>query len=162
VNSWAGERLIDVASSNFSFTAKFRERKPPDFTKESQWLLVFGVKKMAVWDRCAVPMLNGPQEIECWATLIERAKTTLLRSFQRTIHMPSTASSNITTADALTLLLHNQHALGAAIEEITHWISGAGAGAGADEVADNATEALQTLDANANAITEAIMRLRQS
>ncbi|MGA5482164.1 hypothetical protein ACPCIT_06490 [Pseudomonas siliginis] len=72
--------------------------------------------------------------------------------------MPSTASSNITTADALTLLLHNQHALGAAIEEITHWISGAGA----DEVADNATEALQTLDANANAITEAIMRLRQS
>ena len=72
--------------------------------------------------------------------------------------MPSTASSNIATADALTLLLHNQHALGAAIEEITHWISGTGA----DEVADNAIMALETLDANANAITEAIMRLRQS
>lgn len=72
--------------------------------------------------------------------------------------MPSNASSNITTADALTLLLHNQHALGAAIEEITHWFSGAGE----DEVVDNAIVALQTLDANAHAITEAIMRLRQS
>lgn len=71
--------------------------------------------------------------------------------------MPSNADSNITTADALTLLLHNQHALGAAIEEITHWISGAGA----DDVADNAIVALATLDANAAAITDAIMRLRK-
>lgn len=71
--------------------------------------------------------------------------------------MPSNADSNITTADALTLLLHNQHALGAAIEEITHWISGAGA----DDVVDNAIVALATLDTNAAAITDAIMRLRK-
>ncbi|WP_412548360.1 hypothetical protein [Pseudomonas sp. PDM09] len=56
----------------------------------------------------------------------------------------------------ISLLLHNQHALGAAIEEITHWISGDGA----DIVADNAVAALGTLDTNAKAITEAIMRLR--
>jgi len=71
--------------------------------------------------------------------------------------MPINSDSNINTADALTLLLHNQHALGAAIEEITHWISGAGA----DVVADNAVMALETLDRNSTAITEAIMRLRQ-
>lgn len=69
--------------------------------------------------------------------------------------MPSNSDSNIATADALTLL-HNQHALGAAIEEITHWISGNGA----DIVADNAVAALGALDTNAKAITDAIMRLR--
>lgn len=67
------------------------------------------------------------------------------------------SDANIATADALTLLLHNQHALGAAIEEISHWISGGGA----DVVADNAVAALETLDINATAITGAIMRLRQ-
>jgi hypothetical protein len=72
------------------------------------------------------------------------------------IHMLSNTNVNIATADALTLLLHNQHALGAAIEEITHWISGAGA----DNVADNAVAALETLDTNAKAISDAIMRLR--
>ncbi|CAI8837371.1 hypothetical protein [Pseudomonas sp. IT-P260] len=71
--------------------------------------------------------------------------------------MPNNADSNIATADALTLLLHNQHALGAAIEEITHWISGVGAG----EIADNAVGALETLDTNAKAISGAITRLRQ-
>ncbi|WP_339454321.1 MULTISPECIES: hypothetical protein [Pseudomonas] len=71
--------------------------------------------------------------------------------------MPGNSYPNIITADALTLLLHNQHALGAAMEEITHWISGAGA----DNVADNATAALETLDTNAKAISDAIMRLRQ-
>ena len=70
--------------------------------------------------------------------------------------MPSNTNFNIATADALTLLLHNQHALGAAIEEITHWISGAGA----DNVADNAVAALETLDTNAKAISDAIIRLR--
>jgi hypothetical protein len=74
----------------------------------------------------------------------------------RTIQMPNNSDCNIATADALTLLLHNQHALGAAIEEITHWI----AGDGADIVADNAVAALGALDANAKAITDAIMRLR--
>lgn len=72
--------------------------------------------------------------------------------------MPDNLDSNIATADALTLLLHNQHALGAAIEEITHWISGTGA----DVVADNAVVALETLDRNARALTDAIMRLRRS
>lgn len=72
--------------------------------------------------------------------------------------MPINSDYNIIAADALTLLLHNQHALGAAIEEITHWISGAGA----DIVANNASAALETLDTNAKAITNAIMRLRQS
>ncbi|WP_434707128.1 hypothetical protein J3P75_14155 [Pseudomonas sp. R1-1] len=70
--------------------------------------------------------------------------------------MPNNSDWNVATADALTLLLHNQHALGAAIEEITHWISGDGA----DIVADNAVAALGALDANAKAITEAIMKLR--
>lgn len=72
--------------------------------------------------------------------------------------MPDNSDFNIATADALTLLLHNQHALGAAIEEISHWISGTGAA----DVADNAVVALETLDRNAQAITNAIMRLRHS
>jgi hypothetical protein len=72
--------------------------------------------------------------------------------------MPNNPDCNIATADALTLLLHNQHALGAAIEEIAQWISGSGA----DKVADNAVSALETLDRNAQAITDAIMRLRNS
>jgi len=33
--------------------------------------------------------------------------------------MPDNSASNIATADALTLLLHNQHALAAAIVEVT-------------------------------------------
>ncbi len=66
--------------------------------------------------------------------------------------------ANIATADALTLLLHNQHAIGAAIDEITKWLSENGVGS----VAANATGAMETLDTNAQAITDAIMRLRQS
>lgn len=54
-------------------------------------------------------------------------------------------------------LLHNQHALSVAIEEITHWISGNGA----DIVADNAVAALETLNRNATSITYANIRLRQ-
>jgi len=72
--------------------------------------------------------------------------------------MPDNSDSKIATADALTLLLHNQHALGAAIEEVTKWLSENGVGS----VADNAIGAMETLDANAQAITDAIMRLRQS
>ena len=67
-------------------------------------------------------------------------------------------NSKIATADALTLLLHNQHAICAAIEEITVWLSENGAGV----VADNAVAAMQTLDVNAQAITDAILRIRQS
>ncbi|WP_448694561.1 hypothetical protein [Pseudomonas moraviensis] len=71
--------------------------------------------------------------------------------------MPSNSESNIATADALTLLLHNQHALGAAIEEVTKYLSENGA----KNLADNALIALETLDMNANAITDAIFRLRR-
>ena len=72
--------------------------------------------------------------------------------------MPDNSDSKIATADALTLLLHNQHALRAAIEEITKLLSENGVGS----VADNAMTAMETLDENAQAITNAIMRLRQS
>lgn len=68
------------------------------------------------------------------------------------------SDSKIATADALTLLLHNQHALGAAIEEVTKWLSENGVGS----VADNAMTAMETLDTNAQAITDTIMRMRQS
>lgn len=72
--------------------------------------------------------------------------------------MPDNSDCKIATADALTLLLHNQHALRAAIEEITKLLSENGVGS----VADNAMTAMETLDENAQAITNAIMRLRQS
>ncbi|AXJ07683.1 hypothetical protein CFN16_27170 [Pseudomonas fluorescens] len=72
--------------------------------------------------------------------------------------MPSNSASNIATADALTLLLHNQHALAAAIEEVAVWLAASGAAV----VADNAVMAMETLDTNAKAITDAIMRIRQS
>lgn len=71
--------------------------------------------------------------------------------------MPDNSASNIATADALTLLLHNQHALAAAIEEVTVWLSANGVGT----VADNAVGAMETLETNAKAITDAITRLRQ-
>nr|WP_315447137.1 hypothetical protein [uncultured Pseudomonas sp.] len=72
--------------------------------------------------------------------------------------MPFESNSSIAAADALTLLLHNQHALAAAIEEVTKWLSANGV----EEVAENAVMAMETLDTNAKAITDAIMRIRQS
>ncbi len=72
--------------------------------------------------------------------------------------MPDNSQSKVATADVLTLLLHNQHALGAAIEEIARWIVHTGANA----VADSAITALDTLDKNAQSITCAILRLRNS
>ena len=71
--------------------------------------------------------------------------------------MSSHSESNIAIADALTLLLHNQHALAAAVEEVTKWLSDNGI----RRVADNALVAMDTLDANAQAITDAITRLRK-
>ncbi len=62
--------------------------------------------------------------------------------------MAVNSDANTATADALTLLLHNQHSLTAAIEDVTKWISENGG-------------AMETLDNNARAITDAIMRLRQ-
>ncbi|MNQ56532.1 hypothetical protein D3C85_706560 [compost metagenome] len=72
--------------------------------------------------------------------------------------MSDSPESKIATADALTLLLHNQHAICAAIEEVTKWLADNGVGS----VAANAMAAMETLDTNAQAITDAIMRLRQS
>lgn len=72
--------------------------------------------------------------------------------------MLGNSEANIATEDALTLLLHNQHALGAAIEEVTKWLAENGVGS----VAANATAAMETLDTNAQAITDAILRIRQS
>ncbi|MCM8742219.1 hypothetical protein [Pseudomonas koreensis] len=72
--------------------------------------------------------------------------------------MPNNSASNIATADAMTLLLHNQHALAAAIEEVAVWLAASGAAV----VADNAVMAMETLDTNAKAITDAIMQIRQS
>ncbi|APC14604.1 hypothetical protein BLL42_02215 [Pseudomonas frederiksbergensis] len=71
--------------------------------------------------------------------------------------MPDRSEANIASADALTLLLHNQHAICAAIEEVTKWLSENGAG----NVAANAIATMETLDTNAQGITDAIMRLRQ-
>lgn len=71
--------------------------------------------------------------------------------------MPDNSEAKIATADALTLLLHNQHAICAAIEEVTKWLSENGV----ESVAANAIAAMDTLDGNAQAISDAIMRLRQ-
>ncbi|WP_095152348.1 hypothetical protein [Pseudomonas sp. Irchel s3b5] len=71
--------------------------------------------------------------------------------------MPNNIDANIATADVLTLLLHNQHALAAAIEEVALWAKACGS----SETHENAVTALETLDANASAITAGIMKLRQ-
>ncbi|WP_150688097.1 hypothetical protein [Pseudomonas fluorescens] len=71
--------------------------------------------------------------------------------------MSDSSEASIATADALTLLLHNQHAICAAIEEITKWLSENGV----ESVSANAIEAMETLDRNAQDITGAIMRLRR-
>ncbi|QXI23532.1 hypothetical protein HU724_004455 [Pseudomonas iranensis] len=63
----------------------------------------------------------------------------------------------IATADVLTLLLHNQHALAAAIEEVSLWAKSTGL----PDVHDNVIAALETIDRNASAITTAILRIRE-
>jgi uncharacterized protein (UPF0335 family) len=70
--------------------------------------------------------------------------------------MPENSDSNIATADALTLIVHNQHAIRAALDEVTKWFSENGV----EEAALNAVMALETLDTNARALTDAILRLR--
>ncbi len=42
--------------------------------------------------------------------------------------MSDNSEANIATADVFTLLLHNQHAMYAAIEEVTKWFSENGVG----------------------------------
>lgn len=71
--------------------------------------------------------------------------------------MPDNSEANIATADALTLLLHNQHPICAAIEELTKWLSENGVGG----VAANTIAVMETLDTNIQGITDANMRLRQ-
>lgn len=71
--------------------------------------------------------------------------------------MPNSSDANIATADVLTLLLHNQHALAAAIEEVALWAKASGS----SETHENAVTALETLDANASAISTGILKLRQ-
>lgn len=71
--------------------------------------------------------------------------------------MPDNTEAHIATADVLTLLLYNQHALAAAIEEVALWAKASGS----SEVHENAVIALETLDANASAITAGILKLRQ-
>lgn len=72
--------------------------------------------------------------------------------------MPDSTDAHIAIADVLTLLLHNQHALAAAIEEMALWAKASGS----NEVHENVVTALQTLDANASAITAGILKLRQN
>jgi len=71
--------------------------------------------------------------------------------------MSDNADASIATADVLTLLLYNQHSLAAAMEELALWIKANGG----NEAHANATAAMETLDANASAITAGIMKLRQ-
>ena len=71
--------------------------------------------------------------------------------------MPDNTDADIATADVLTLLLHNQHALAAAIEEVALWARSTGS----PEAYNNAITALDTLDTNASAITAGILKLRQ-
>lgn len=71
--------------------------------------------------------------------------------------MTDKTNAHVAIADVLTLLLHNQHALAAAIEEVALWAKATGSG----ETHENAVTALQTLDANASAITAGIFKLRQ-
>ncbi|MGY3305601.1 hypothetical protein ACVK1X_004925 [Pseudomonas sp. PvR086] len=71
--------------------------------------------------------------------------------------MPNTPDANIATADALTLLLHNQHAIAAAIEELSLWVRLQGE----PVVHLNVMTALKTIDKNAAAISAEIYKLRQ-
>jgi hypothetical protein len=71
--------------------------------------------------------------------------------------MPDNSDANIATADVLTLLLHNQHALAAAIEEVSLWARSKGEPA----VHANVRSALKTIDKNAAALTAGILKLRQ-
>ena len=70
--------------------------------------------------------------------------------------MQDEIDARIATADVLTLLLHNQHALAAAIEEVALWVRASGS----SEAHQNAVNALLTIDENASAITAGILKIR--
>lgn len=63
---------------------------------------------------------------------------------------------NHRAADTMELLLLNQQALRAGIEELTLWVRQRGSA----DTADNVLAALQALDTNADAITQGIESLR--
>ncbi|KIQ57958.1 MULTISPECIES: hypothetical protein [Pseudomonas fluorescens group] len=71
--------------------------------------------------------------------------------------MSYNSDAHIAIADVLTLLLHNQHALAAAVEEVALWAKASGS----SEAHEHAIAAMKTLDANASAITAGIFKLRQ-
>jgi len=75
----------------------------------------------------------------------------------RAIAMPQNTDAQIATADVLTLLLHNQHALAAAIEEIAVWVQASGS----SEIHETVVGALETLDMNAAAISAGILKIRE-
>ncbi|TKJ54748.1 hypothetical protein PviCFBP13515_26230 [Pseudomonas viridiflava] len=64
---------------------------------------------------------------------------------------------NETMADALELLLLNQHAIAAGLEEVALWIEARGA----VDTLQNVIGALERLDVNGESITSAIEKLRQ-
>ncbi len=66
-------------------------------------------------------------------------------------------TTNETMADALELLLLNQHAIAAGLEEVALWIEARGA----VDTHQNVVGALGRLDVNAESITSAIEKLRQ-
>ncbi|NMY09172.1 hypothetical protein HBO38_12080 [Pseudomonas veronii] len=70
--------------------------------------------------------------------------------------MPIQSDPAIQIADLLTLLWENQLATAAAVDELTLWARSQGA----TQVYDNVMGALETLDRNANAISDGIMALR--
>lgn len=72
--------------------------------------------------------------------------------------MPDTTDANIATADALTLLLHNQHGIAAALEELANWATRQGGA----YVAENVLSSLEVLDTNAQALADAINRIRRA
>ncbi|WLH05725.1 hypothetical protein [Pseudomonas lurida] len=66
-------------------------------------------------------------------------------------------NARISTADVLTLLLNNQLALAAAVEEVALWAKSTGS----TESHENAISALEALDTNMSAITAGILQIRQ-
>ncbi len=62
----------------------------------------------------------------------------------------------VAMADALTLILNQQHGIAAAIEELAGWI----ASQGGSVAADNALAALEVLDLHAKALADAINQVR--
>ena len=63
----------------------------------------------------------------------------------------------VATADALTLLLHQQHGIAAAVEELAKWV----ASQGGSIAAENALSALADLDLHGQALINAINDVRR-